>query len=209
MANKFLMVIYFLTLQIKARWESNINAWFPFMYSQKGNCAASLFPKQNCNVLSPNSYTHISVRDLYISRIGLCLFCCSQICGVDRSWEYINRSQTHECGNNWDWGRAIPQKGIHKWNFLGSVGILTGPIVQELKALITDQWQGGRFGLVLYIVHLQCTCYDCLLSSVLPGVPVLLAVLPLPGRAPQQDPRQLAHGGEFHRYSQVNGPLQR
>jgi hypothetical protein len=30
-----------------------------------------LFPKQNYIVLSPSSYTHISVRDLYISRIGL------------------------------------------------------------------------------------------------------------------------------------------
>jgi hypothetical protein len=30
-----------------------------------------LFPNQNYNVLSPSSYTHISVRDLYISRIGL------------------------------------------------------------------------------------------------------------------------------------------
>ncbi len=29
------------------------------------------FPKQNYNVLSPSPYTHISVRDLYISRIGL------------------------------------------------------------------------------------------------------------------------------------------
>ncbi len=29
-----------------------------------------LFPKQNYNILSPSSYTHISVRDLYISRIG-------------------------------------------------------------------------------------------------------------------------------------------
>ncbi len=29
------------------------------------------FPKQNYNVLSPSSYTHISVRDLYIFRIGL------------------------------------------------------------------------------------------------------------------------------------------
>jgi hypothetical protein len=29
-----------------------------------------LFPKQNYNLLSPSSYTHISVRDLYISRIG-------------------------------------------------------------------------------------------------------------------------------------------
>jgi hypothetical protein len=30
-----------------------------------------LFPKQNYNVLSPSTYTPISVRDLYISRIGL------------------------------------------------------------------------------------------------------------------------------------------
>jgi hypothetical protein len=30
-----------------------------------------LFPKQNYNSLSPSSYTHISVRDLYISIIGL------------------------------------------------------------------------------------------------------------------------------------------
>jgi hypothetical protein len=30
-----------------------------------------LFPKQNYNVRSPSSYTHISVRDLNISRIGL------------------------------------------------------------------------------------------------------------------------------------------
>ncbi len=30
-------------------------------------------------------------------------------------WEYINRSETHECGN-WGWGRAIPRKGIYKWN---------------------------------------------------------------------------------------------
>jgi hypothetical protein len=28
-----------------------------------------LFPKQNNNVLSPSSYTHISVRDINISRI--------------------------------------------------------------------------------------------------------------------------------------------
>jgi hypothetical protein len=30
-----------------------------------------LFPKQNYNVLSSGSFTHISMRDLYISRIGL------------------------------------------------------------------------------------------------------------------------------------------
>ncbi len=35
---------------------------------------------------------------------------------VDWSWEYINRSQTHECGN-WDGGCAVPRKGIHTWDF--------------------------------------------------------------------------------------------
>jgi len=39
---------------------------------------------------------------------------------VCQTWEYINRSQKHECGN-WDWGRAIPFLGIHKSKFLGSV----------------------------------------------------------------------------------------
>ncbi len=41
-----------------------------------------LFPKQNYNVLPPSSYTHIFPGKY-----------------VDRSWEYVNRSQTHECGN--------------------------------------------------------------------------------------------------------------
>jgi hypothetical protein len=33
---------------------------------------------------------------------------------------YINRSQTQECWN-WGWGRTIPRKGIHKWDFRCSV----------------------------------------------------------------------------------------
>ncbi len=35
---------------------------------------------------------------------------------VDRSWENINRSQTHECVT-WDWGSAIPFLGKHKGDF--------------------------------------------------------------------------------------------
>ncbi len=53
-----------------------------------------LFPKQNYNVLSPSSYTYISVRDLYISRIGLHI----QLQGI--MWtdpgNILNHSQTHE-----------------------------------------------------------------------------------------------------------------
>ncbi len=77
-----------------------------------------LFPKQNYIVLSPSSYTHISVRDLYISRIGLPILLQENMY-VNQSWEYtcINRWQTHEYGN-WDWGRTIPRKEIHKWDFV-------------------------------------------------------------------------------------------
>ncbi len=61
-----------------------------------------LFPKQNCNVLSPSFYTDKSVRDLYISRIRL------PILLQENMWTdpgNINRSQTHECGN-WEWGNT-------------------------------------------------------------------------------------------------------
>jgi hypothetical protein len=101
-------------LQMKGCWES----WFPFMHSQKWNCPATLFPKQNYNVLSPNSYTHISVGDLYFLG-SVCLFCCSQICGPILGI-YINRSQTHEC-RNWEWGHTIPFLGIQKLDFQHSV----------------------------------------------------------------------------------------
>ncbi len=49
----------------------------------------------------------------------VCIFCCSQICGPILEI-YINHSQTHECGN-WNWVRAIPKKGMHKWDFCCSV----------------------------------------------------------------------------------------
>ncbi len=42
---------------------------------------------------------------------------------VDRSWGYINRSQTLECGN-WGRGRAVPFRGIHNWNFHCTVSVL-------------------------------------------------------------------------------------
>jgi hypothetical protein len=55
----------------------------------------------------------------YIFPRWVCLFCWRKY--VDRSWEYINCSQTHECVN-WGWGRAIPRKGIYKRNCRCSVG---------------------------------------------------------------------------------------
>ncbi len=77
-----------------------------------------LIPKQSSNVLSPSSYTHISVRDLNIFTDRSAYSAARKY--VDRSWDYINRSQTHECGT-WDWGLVILRKGIHKWDFPCSV----------------------------------------------------------------------------------------
>jgi hypothetical protein len=78
-------------------------------YSQKRNYAATV-------LLIP---TFMFLWAIYIFPWSVCLFCCRKIEGP-RTWEYIDRSQTHECGN-WDWGNAIPFLGIHKSKFLCSV----------------------------------------------------------------------------------------
>jgi hypothetical protein len=57
------------------------------------------------------SLIYISVRDFQDRSVYF-----AAVNYVDRSWKYINRSQTRECGN-WDWGRAIPRKEIHKMGF--------------------------------------------------------------------------------------------
>ncbi len=80
-------------------------------YSQKRNIEVSAF--------SPNFHIHASAEwFMYIFLRSFCQFSWSKY--VDRFWDYINRSQTHECWN-WGWGRAIPRKGIHKWDFRSSM----------------------------------------------------------------------------------------
>ncbi len=61
-----------------------------------------------------SQFTFMCLWQIYIFPQSVCLFCCWKY--VDWSREYINRSQTHECGN-WDWSRAIPFLGIQKWGF--------------------------------------------------------------------------------------------
>jgi hypothetical protein len=56
--------------------------------------------KTEYNVLSPSSYTHISLRDLPIYFQDRSAYLAARKY-VDRSWESINHSQIHECGN-WD-----------------------------------------------------------------------------------------------------------
>jgi hypothetical protein len=62
---------------------------------------------------------------------SVCLFCCRNY--VYPTWGYINSSQAHECGN-WDWGCAIPRKGIHKWDFPCSVVLI--PVLSVCSFLL-------------------------------------------------------------------------
>ncbi len=81
------------------------------MYSQNWNC----YFQNRINMFCLPVPTLIYLWEIYNFQD----WCAYSAAGkyVDRSWKYINHSQTHECGN-WDWGRAIPRKGIHKWDFL-------------------------------------------------------------------------------------------
>jgi hypothetical protein len=66
--------------------------------------------------------TFMCLWAIYVFPQSIWLFFCRKY--VDQSWEYINRSQTHDCGN-WDWGLALPRKGIYKLNFLCSAPFIT------------------------------------------------------------------------------------
>ncbi len=83
--------------------------------------------KRNIGVSVPIS-TFMRLWAIHIYPRWVCIFCWRKY--VDRSWDYINRSQTHECWN-WGWGRAIPRKGIQKWDFRYSV--VSRPIVTLLN----------------------------------------------------------------------------
>ncbi len=72
-----------------------------------------IFPEKELRSHSPIFQINVSVSDLYIHTIDLPILLQEY---ADRSWENINHSKTHESGNL-DWGRAIPRKGIHTWDF--------------------------------------------------------------------------------------------
>jgi hypothetical protein len=98
-------------LQMKSRWESNLNVWFSFMYSQKRNC---YFQNRIIMFCLPVP-TLIYLWDIFKFPGSVCLFCCREICGpILRIYKSL--TDKCECGN-WNLGRAIPRKGIHKWDF--------------------------------------------------------------------------------------------
>ncbi len=63
--------IEFTAIEGPVRIQCTVNVWFRFIYSQKWNCTASLFPKHKYYVLSSNFHIPVSASDLYIPNIGL------------------------------------------------------------------------------------------------------------------------------------------
>jgi hypothetical protein len=92
------------------RWESSINFWFPFMYSINNTVISKTELKS-----SVSQFLHSYICERFIYFQDRSAYSAARKY-VDRSWEYINSSKTHDCGN-WDWDRAIPRKGKHKRDF--------------------------------------------------------------------------------------------
>jgi hypothetical protein len=82
---------YLTTLQMKGRWESNINVWFPFMYSQKWNC-------------------------YFQNRI---IMCCFSFPSLIYLWEmYIFQGSVHMNVEIKTEAAQSPEKEyVHKWDF--------------------------------------------------------------------------------------------
>ncbi len=103
------------SLQMKGRWES------------KCLVPIYVFPEMKLYRVQPRYFhnriimfclpipTSIYLWDIYIDIHDRSVYFAAAKY-VDRSWEYIYRSQTHEC-RNWEYGRAVPFPGIHRFNF--------------------------------------------------------------------------------------------
>ncbi len=91
------------TLELEFSFPDCTTTKISFMSSFSGNCAGPNF----------GFHIHVSVSDLYIPRIGPHISCSR----IGRPIVWIHKSLTDTWCGNWDWGRAIPRKGIHKSGF--------------------------------------------------------------------------------------------
>ncbi len=127
---------------MKGWWESSINVWFPFMYSQKLNC---YFQNKIIMFYLPVP-THIYLWEIYIFPGSVCLFCFMNMCGPILGI-YWSLTDTVECGN-WVWGHAISRKGIHKWDFCAVRMALyvkgTWPDSNQANMISFSMWRGDE-----------------------------------------------------------------
>ncbi len=101
---------------------------WPALQRHKTENSIQIFPEKEMREPQSQFHIKVSLSGLDILRIGLSILLQKNmwVLGIYKSL----MKQTHECGN-WDWGRAFPFLGIHKWVFCCSVGESIGPIWKE------------------------------------------------------------------------------
>jgi hypothetical protein len=98
-----------------------------------------IFPEKELHSPSPNFHIDLSLSDLYIPTIHLPILWKY----VALSWEYINRSQTHECGT-WNGCRAIPEKKEYLKGIFVAVHAIFGP--SKFFVFFSGVDEGGAVG---------------------------------------------------------------
>ncbi len=103
---------------MKCRWESNINVWFRFYVFPKMKVRCLVVSKTEL-LCSVSQFPHSCISEWFIySQDRSAYFVGAK--WADRSWEYINHSQEHEC-RNWERCWVVSFLGIHKSDFRYSV----------------------------------------------------------------------------------------
>ncbi len=100
-----------------------LGIWYPTVYRK---FETNITRNETARPLS-SFYIPVSMSHLYILMIDPPFFA---VLFVDRSWEYINRSQIHEC-RNWEWGRTVSFRGIFVSNFRDSA-FAVQPLVEKI-----------------------------------------------------------------------------
>ncbi len=106
----------------------------PIYISQKWNCVHPPYFQNRIIMICLPIPTLTYLWEIYIFQDQSVYFAEAKY--VDWSWEYIHQSQTHECGV-WDWGRAIPRREIHKWDFRCSMASRFSHCVTAFTSMVT------------------------------------------------------------------------